>query len=144
MLSYRENKVLNFSADQLFEMVSDVRSYPDFLPWCVGSRVQTKTKTHMVADLVIGFSVFRERFTSNISMDPENHTVDTKLVKGPFKNLSNHWKFKQLETGGTQVDFAVEFEFKSRILQRAIEPMFAQAQKRMVSAFEKRAHDLYG
>ena len=144
MLSYRETKVLNFSADQLFEMVSDVRLYPDFLPWCVGSRVQTKTKTQMVADLVIGFSVFRERFTSQISMDPEIHKIDTKLIKGPFKNLSNHWKFTELETGGTEVEFAVEFEFKSRILQRAIEPMFAQAQKRMVTAFEKRAHELYG
>jgi len=144
MLSYSENKVLNFTAQQLYDMVADVGSYDKFLPWCVGARVQSRSETNMVADLIIGFSVFRERFTSNIDLEPSQHKIDTRLVKGPFKNLSNHWKFTDLDRGGAQVEFAVEFEFKSRILQKALEPMFAQAQKKMVSAFEKRAQELYG
>ena len=91
----------------------------------------------IVADLIIGFSMFRERFTSRVTLDPP-HRIDVAYTEGPFKYLNNHWIFERVP-GGCRIDFFVDFEFKSRILQRVIEMLFHEAVRRMVAAFEDRA-----
>ena len=98
----------------------------------------------MVADLIIGFKGLRENFTSNVMLNREAMTIDVSYQDGPFKFLKNNWKFKKLDAGQCSLDFYVEFEFKSRILQKMIEMLFSEAVRRMVTAFEQRAAQVYG
>ena len=96
------------------------------------------------ADLVISFKVFRERFGSRVTLRPEAREIEVEYLDGPFKYLRNHWKFVPLGPDSCEVDFFVDFEFKSVILQKLIGLVFTEAMHRVVRAFEKRAEDLYG
>lgn len=142
MPTHAERKVVPYTPEQLFDLVADVGSYPQFLPWCVGSRVRSRTATHLVSDLTIGFGPFRETFTSRVTLDRAKR-VTVKYENGPFRYLNNQWDFLPHQ-GGTEVAFFVEFEFRSRILQAAIGVVFNEAVRRMVNAFRKRARDVYG
>ena len=139
-----EKKVLPHRPEQMFDLVADVGRYPEFLPWCVGARIRSRTDTLLVADLIIGFKGIRESFTSRIALDREAMTIDVTYQDGPFKYLNNNWKFVNTEAGQCALDFYVDFEFKSRILQKMIEMLFSEAVRRMVNAFEQRAAQLYG
>jgi coenzyme Q-binding protein COQ10 len=142
MPTHAERQIVPYTPEQLFDLVADVGSYPQFLPWCVGARVRSRTATHLVSDLTIGFGPFRESFTSRVTLDrPKRVTV--KYENGPFRYLNNQWDFAPHATG-TEVAFFVEFEFRSRILRAAIGVVFNEAVRRMVNAFRKRARDVYG
>ena len=142
MPTHAEERVLPYTPEQLFDLVADIERYPEFLPWCVGARIKERRPDLVVADLIIGFRMFRERFTSRVSLCPPGR-IDVTYAEGPFRYLNNHWTFAPV-AGGCQVGFFVDFEFKSRLLQRLIEVLFSEAVRRMVGAFEKRARDLYG
>lgn len=143
MPSHSEQKLLPHSPEQMFDLVADVGRYPEFLPWCVATRIKSNDGHVMIADMVIGFKVFREQFTSRVMLDRPNR-VDVEYQNGPFKYLENHWVFSAGANGGCAVDFHVDFEFRSRILEKAIGRVFTEAVHRMVSAFETRAKILYG
>ena len=142
MPTHAEHRVLPYSAEQLFDLVADIERYPEFLPWCIGARIKEKQPDLIVADLIIGFKVFRERFTSRVVLDPPRK-IDVTYAEGPFRYLDNHWTFTPVPKG-CRIDFFVDFEFKSRLMQKVIEVLFSEAVRRMVGAFEKRARDLYG
>jgi coenzyme Q-binding protein COQ10 len=142
MPTHAEERVLPYTPEQLFALVADVERYPEFLPWCVGARIKERRPDLIVADLIIGFRMFRERFTSRVTLDRPGR-IDVAYADGPFRYLNNHWTFAPA-AGGCRVGFFVDFEFKSRLLQRMIEILFGEAVRRMVGAFEKRARDLYG
>lgn len=142
MPTHAEERVLPYTPEQLFALVADIERYPEFLPWCVGARIKKRQTDLIVADLIIGFRMFRERFTSRVSLDPSRR-IDVAYTEGPFRYLNNHWTFTAVPDG-CRVGFFVDFEFKSRLLQRLIEVLFSEAVRRMVGAFEKRARDLYG
>lgn len=146
MPTHAEQRVLPYTPEQLFELVADVDRYPDFLPWCLAARVRKREERRIVADLVIGFRMVRERFTSRVDLfpdDPEGRRIHVEYVEGPFRYLNNTWKFLE-HTDGCMIDFYVDFEFRSRFLQKMIQPLFNEAVRRMVAAFESRARDLYG
>ncbi|WP_193180567.1 type II toxin-antitoxin system RatA family toxin [Nisaea sediminum] len=143
MPTHAEKRAVPFSPQQLFDLVADVQRYPEFLPWCVGARIRKREGNLVVADLIIGYKMIRERFTSRVTLSPEKNRIDVEYADGPFKYLNNHWVFEPHE-GGCMIDFYVDFEFKSRVLQKIIEVFFNEAVRRMVTAFESRAHDLYG
>jgi coenzyme Q-binding protein COQ10 len=142
MPTHAEQRVLPYTPEQLFSLVADIERYPEFLPWCVAARIRERRPDLIVADLVIGFRMFRERFTSRVALDPPRR-IDVTYAEGPFRYLTNHWQFEPVP-GGCRVDFFVDFEFKSRLLQRVIEMLFSEAVRRMVAAFEARAQQLYG
>ena len=145
MPTHAEKRVLSCSPRQLYDLVADIERYPEFLPWCIAARVRKhETDSKLItADMVIGFKVFRERFTSRARLDPDGRRIDVAYEQGPFKYLNNHWVFEDHPRGCT-IDFYVDFAFRSRILQKLIEPLFSEAVRRMVSAFETRARALYG
>ena len=143
MTTHSEQKFVPFTPDQLFEMVSDVQSYPKFLPWCVGARIRSADDELIVADLMIGYKLLRERFTSRVTLDRAKWKIETEFTDGPFKFLRNQWEFK-LCPEGCQIVFLVEFEFRSTVLQKLVSVLFNEVVLRMVSAFEKRAYFLYG
>ena len=142
MPRYTEQRVLPYTPEQLYALVADVEHYPEFLPWCVAARIRERRADFISADLVIGFKMFRERFTSNVKLSPPDR-IEVTYAEGPFRYLENHWLFESVP-GGCCIDFFVDFEFKSRLLQKAIELLFGEAVRRMVAAFEGRAHQLYG
>ncbi len=142
MPTHAEQRLLPYTPEQLFALVADIERYPEFLPWCVGARIRERRPNEIVADLIIGFRMFRERFTSRVTLDPPRR-IDVAYTEGPFRYLNNHWIFEPAP-GGCRVDFFVDFEFKSRVLQKVIEVLFGEAVRRMVAAFERRAEQLYG
>ncbi len=123
-------------------MVADVERYPEFLPWCEGARIKRRQEKRLIADLIIGFKLIRERFTSKVDLNPEDLRIDVEYVDGPFRYLKNHWIFVPHDEG-CMIDFHVDFEFRSRLLQTIMEPLFHEAVRRMVGAFEERARSLY-
>ena len=143
MLKHAERRVLPFTPEQMYDLVAAVDKYPEFLPWCMGARIRKRQPGLLVADLLIGFKVFRERFTSRVTLDQDNLEITVDYLDGPMKHLINEWQFLPHEQG-CEVNFFVEFEFRSIVLQKAIGALFTEAVKRMVAAFEARAYDLYG
>ncbi|MCB4821453.1 type II toxin-antitoxin system RatA family toxin [Roseicella aerolata] len=142
MPTHAEKRILRYTPEQLFDMVADVRRYPEFLPWCVGARVLSRKEDELVADLTIGFKMFRETFRSQVTLERPHH-VHVRYLNGPFRYLNNHWRFNP-HALGTEVDFFVDFEFRSRLLQAVIGTVFNEAVRLMVRAFERRAMQLYG
>ncbi len=133
----------------MYDLVADVASYPKFLPWCAAARIRSRTEQDqgasevMLADLVISFKVFRERFGSRVVLYPNDQKIETAYIDGPFKYMESTWSFKDVE-GGVEVTFFVDFEFKNAILQGIIGVVFNEAMQRIVRAFERRADALYG
>ena len=148
MPTHAEKKVLPYSAQQMYDLVADVASYPKFLPWCAAARIRSRRPQDaceiMDADLVISFKVFRERFGSRVTLWPADMRIDTEYLDGPFRHMRSNWTFRDLEAGGCEVDFFVDFEFKNKLLQSVIGVVFNEAMQRIVKAFENRAADLYG
>jgi coenzyme Q-binding protein COQ10 len=141
MPTHAEKRVLPYTDEQLFDMVADVRRYPEFLPWCVGARIVSRSEGELIADLTIGFKMFRETFRSQVTLERPHH-VHVRYLTGPFRYLNNHWRFRPV-ANGTEVDFFVDFEFKSRLLQAVIGTVFNEAVRLMVRSFERRAANLY-
>ena len=143
MTQHAENRVLQHTPAHLYALVADVAKYPEFLPWCLAARIRDRSDDKLVADLIIGFQMFKERFTSHVRLDEAAMEIHVEYAEGPFKYLKNTWRFLE-HPEGCEIDFYVDFEFNSRILQTVIESLFTEAVKRMVGAFEARADVLYG
>ena len=142
MPSHHETRHLPYSAEQMFDLVADVKRYPEFLPWVSAMRVRSDAPTETLADMIVGFKGLRETFTSRVGKQrPECITVD--YIEGPLKFLRNDWRFLP-EPDGCAVDFSVEFAFKNRVFEMLAGQVFHAALRRMTSAFEARAAQLYG
>ncbi len=143
MPTHAEKRILPYTPKQLYDMVADIECYPEFLPWCLATRVRKHEGNEILSDMVIGFKMFRERFTTRVTLNPEQNRIDVAYAEGPFKYLNNHWVFVD-RPEGCEIDFYVDFEFRSRLLQKAVGVLFGEAVRRMVGAFETRARTLYG
>lgn len=143
MPTHRETRVLPYTPEQVFDLVGDVEKYPEFLPWCVACRIKTReTPERFTADMAIGFKMVREKFTSRVTLERPT-TIKVEYLDGPFKYLVNTWSFKPHAQGSTELEFYLEFEFRSKLLQSIIGVLFEEAVRRMVAAFEARAKQLY-
>ena len=147
MPTHSETRTLPYTAQQMYDLVADVKAYPKFLPWCAASRVRSVTPqgdhSVMLADLVISFKVFRERFGSRAELHPGEKRIELDYLDGPFKYMKSQWRFADVD-GGCEVSFFVDFEFRNAVLQKLIGVVFNEAMHRIVAAFEKRAEELYG
>lgn len=143
---HAERRVVAYAPLQLFDLVADVRRYPEFLPWCQAARVRSRNGQTEIAELAIGFGPFHERFVSRVELAPDRAggpRIDTTGIEGPFRRLVSRWTFHP-HAGGTEIEFELEFEFRSLLLQQTVRLLFAEAVRRMVAAFEARAAQLYG
>ena len=143
MPTHAEKRALPYTKEQLFDLVADIERYPEFLPWCLAARIRKREGDTITADLLIGFKMVRERFTSKVVLKRPD-IIDVSYAEGPFKYLNNHWRFLPMPDGRTCIDFYVDFEFRSALLQKLIGLLFNEAVRRMVAAFETRAKQLYG
>ena len=142
MPKHSETRALPYTPEQMFDLVADVRRYPEFLPWVSAMRVRKETPEEALADMIVGFKGLRETFTSKVEkVRPERVRVD--YVDGPLKYLHNDWRFRPDGKGGCLVDFSVDFAFKNRMFEMLAGQVFGLALRRMIGAFEERAAILY-
>ncbi len=138
-----QQRRLAWSAEEMFDLVADVKRYPEFLPWVVATRIKSDSETEMVADMMVGFSALREKFTSRVIKERPNR-IAVEYLDGPLKRLSNTWEFRADEGGGCVIDFNVDFTFRSAILEALAGQYLDRAFRKMVAAFETRAEKVYG
>lgn len=143
MPQHKEMRRLPWSPEQMFDLVADIRRYPEFLPWVAAVRIRSADDREVVADMSVGFRALRETFTSRVRLDRPQR-IDVDYVSGPLKHLRNDWRFDPAEDGSTLLCFSVDFEFRSRLFEKLAGAVFHEAFKRMVAAFEARARTLYG
>jgi coenzyme Q-binding protein COQ10 len=127
----------------MFDLVSDIESYPEFLPWVTAARTLRKDGDVALYELAVGFKMVRERFTSRVRARRPD-VIEVEYIRGPLRHLKNRWEFVAIESGGCEIDFFIEFEFKSVLMQKLIGTLFHDAVTRMVRAFEVRARQIYG
>ncbi|MDX2073763.1 MAG: type II toxin-antitoxin system RatA family toxin [Alphaproteobacteria bacterium] len=142
MSSHHETQILPYTPQQLFELVADVACYPEFLPWCSAARVTERTGDRFLGELVIHYKGMSESYTSRVTLTPYT-AIDVAMVKGPFEYLTNNWRFTA-EGGGTRIDFALDFKFRSKLLEKLMGGFFTRATEKMMGAFKERAETLYG
>lgn len=143
MPGIRETRVLPYTCEQMFDLVADVARYPEFLPWVIATRVRSDGETEMVADMLVGFKAIREKFTSRVEKQRPFH-LEVFYLDGPLKDLDNDWRFAPTAEGGCEIEFGVEFTFRSAVFEALAGAYFDRAFRKMVSAFETRADALYG
>src|SRR3569832_2804103 len=143
MPRHTETRNLPYTPEQLFDLVADVGRYQEFLPWVAATRIRANSETMMVADLVGGVGALKETFASRVEKERPTR-IHVEYIEGPLKYLHNGWKFRPDSKGGCDIDFCVDFAFRSRIFESLAGQMFDRALRRMIQAFEDRAHELYG
>ncbi|MFN7113271.1 MAG: type II toxin-antitoxin system RatA family toxin [Alphaproteobacteria bacterium] len=143
MPSHQEKRILPYSAEQLFDLVMDIEKYPEFLPWCIGARINTRDKNEVKADVIVGYKMFRERFSSRVHFIRPN-AIEVEYLKGPMRHLQNKWVFTNMRAGQCEVDFYVDFSLESKLFEKLVDQFFHKALVKMINAFETRAIQLYG
>jgi coenzyme Q-binding protein COQ10 len=138
MISHREARFVPYPAELMYAVVSDVEKYPQFLPWVQALRILSRREDGLTAEMAVGYGALRERYTSEVKLDPVLRRIDVTQAKGPFKTLENHWQFTPRDAG-CEVTFSILFEFKSRLLHSVAGAKFEKAMLKMTDAFEARA-----
>ena len=147
-LNHIERKQLPFTPEHMFHLVAAVDKYKAFAPWCVASRINKwESDRVFYADLVVGYKMFRETFSSKVFLEPAEGDTPARIyieyMDGPLQALQNEWRFTRAEDGSCIIDFAVTFSFKNKMFQGLVDMFFNEVVSRMISAFEARAHELY-
>ncbi len=143
MPHHHERRSLPHSAAQMYDLVADVKRYPEFLPWVTAIRVRQDGETEMLADMIVGFKSLRETFSSRVVKIPKSSII-VDYLDGPMKHLHNSWKFEDVAGGGSTVDFTVDFSFRNRVFEALAGQFFDSALRKMTGAFIERADELYG
>lgn len=138
-----------YSPAQLFALVGDVERYPEFVPGIASLRTWNARSLApgvevLDAEAGVGFGPFRERFATRVRRDGPAGRIEVDLLSGPFRRLKNTWTFTAGKDGGTDVTFDIDFELKSRLLERLLAANFPSAVGRVMAAFDARAAELYG
>lgn len=141
MPHHHQKRLLPYTPKQMYDLVADVGKYQEFLPWCVGTRINWRKQDSFNADVLIGYKAIRETFTSTVTLTP-NEAISVHYERGPFSKLQNYWTFAQ-HPQGCEVEFFIDFEFRTSLLNSIIQSFFEEAVKRMIDAFEKRAKAIY-
>ena len=148
MPKFETSRKVAHSPEQMFALVADVEKYPEFLPLCealtVKSRKERDGKVLLVANMTVGYKAIRETFTTQVLLKETELAIDVQYIDGPFRYLENRWRFLPSGEGGCEVDFFIDYEFKSRMLGMLMGAMFERAFAMFTDAFEKRAKTIYG
>lgn len=143
MKRIERSALVEFSAEQMYALVERIEDYPGFLPWCLSSSVTERSGERTVATLEVGFRGVRQSFSTE-NTNQRGRSMDMRLLQGPFKTFSAHWSFVGLGESGARIAFTLSYEFSSRLLARALEPVFDHIADTMVDAFIRRAQNVYG
>jgi len=148
MPTYTTKRRVAFTPRQMFDLVADVEQYPQFLPLCEGLSIRERTaqgrETIIVATMAIGYKAIRERFTTRVTLKPDDNVILVEYLDGPFRHLENRWAFLPVADGTCEVDFYITYEFRSRMLGALMGALFDKAFRKFAEAFETRARKIYG
>jgi len=148
MPSFSTKRRVRHGAAQMFDLVADVEKYPQFVPLCSALRIRSRAGAGepeiLVADMTVAYKVVRETFTSRVTLDRPGLKILVEYLDGPFRRMDNRWTFRSMGEGACEVEFFIDYEFKSRVLAMLMGTMFDVAFRRFADAFEKRADAIYG
>jgi coenzyme Q-binding protein COQ10 len=148
MPEFRTIRRVAHSAEEMFQLVADVERYPEFVPFCerltVRGRKKEAGREVLVVDMTVGYKLVRETFTSKVTLDREAREIRADYLDGPFRSMENVWTFRPFQNGGSEISFAIAYEFRSRTLAMLMGAVFDRAFRRFAQAFEARANVVYG
>lgn len=149
MPHFSTKRRVRHSAADMFELVADVESYPKFVPLCRDLKVRQRSRAGddievIVADMTVSFKLVRETFRSRVTLDRPKSQILVEYLQGPFSHMQNRWAFKSTDGGACEIEFFIDYEFKSRTLGMLMGAMFDAAFRRFAAAFEARADQVYG
>jgi coenzyme Q-binding protein COQ10 len=149
MPRFSTTRHVRHSASDMFDLVADVKSYPEFVPLCADMRVRERRENEdgtvvMVAAMTVAYKLIRQTFTSRATLDRDNLKILVEYLDGPFKRMQNRWTFKPTGEGSCEVGFFIDYEFASRTFGMLMGAMFDTVFRRMAAAFEARADHVYG
>jgi coenzyme Q-binding protein COQ10 len=147
--SFSTRRRVGHDATQMFDLVADIEKYPQFVPLCQSLRVKSRTARDegvevLVADMTVAYKLVRETFTSRVTLDKPNLTILVEYLSGPFSKMENRWMFRPSGEDACDIEFFIDYEFRSRVLAMLMGAMFDAAFRRFATAFEKRADEVYG
>jgi coenzyme Q-binding protein COQ10 len=137
---FQDKKILPYGEEGLYSIVGDVKSYPTFLPGCMAAEILEEKEGSLRARLTIGYGIFKETYTSQVIFTP--HHIEVLYEQGPFQHLKNYWHFTPLSETETEVEFFIDFAFRSFFLQKAMSSVFQEGVSHLMEAFERRAQDI--
>ncbi len=140
---HSEKRVVPYTPKQMYDLVADVKLYPDFLPWVASVQIFNEAENAFEAELVVGASLMNQSYTSKVTLQPELNRIDVMNIKGPFRYLNNYWVFHE-RGSGSEIEFFLDFELDNSLLKPILQPFLNQAVAVMVGAFQQRAEQLYG
>lgn len=148
MPQFKTKRRVPFTPGEMYAVAADVEKYPDFLPLCTGLTVLSRTPRDgagedLTATMSVGYKAIKETFTTRVVLMPDTNSIDVFYLDGPFKRLENRWRFLEAE-GGSDIDFFIDYQFKSPMLGMLVGGMFDQAFRKFAEAFELRARKIYG
>ncbi len=149
MPHFSTKRRVRHAAADMFDLVADVEKYPEFVPLCAGMRVKSRTDKGegvgvLVAEMTAAYKLVRQTFTSRVTLDRPNLKILVEYLDGPFSRMQNRWTFAPTGEGACEVEFFIDYEFKSRTLAMLMGAMFDTAFRRFSAAFEARADQVYG
>ena len=149
MPRFSSKRRVRHTAPQMFDLVADVERYPEFVPLCQSLKVRQRTPKEdgteiVVADMTVSFKLMRETFSSRVTLDRPKLQILVEYLQGPFGHMQNRWTFRPLENQACEVEFFIDYEFRSRTLGMMMGGMFDLAFRRFAAAFEARADEVYG
>jgi len=144
MSHIKRSALVYYSPAEMYQLVNDISSYPEFLPWCRSAEVKSESETEMIASVEIAKGVLDKTFTTHNKLQ-KDFRIELELVDGPFKKLEGYWQFDKLKTeNACRVNLELDFEFDNAMMSLAAKPIFTQIANSLVDAFCKRAVDVYG
>jgi coenzyme Q-binding protein COQ10 len=148
MPEFSTERRVHHSAEEMFDLVADVETYPQFVPLCRRLNVRGRTgdgdREILIADMTIAYKVIHETFTTRVTLDRKALTIRAEYLDGPFHHLDNRWRFEPVGEGETLIHFAIEYAFRSRALAVLMGAVFDRAFRKFAEAFEARADEVYG
>ena len=143
MTVIHKSALVPYSAEQMYDLINDVESYPKFLPWCAEVQLLSKNKESLMATIVVSKGALKQAFTTLNAMEEGQH-IEMNLVEGPFKYFKGLWRFDSLEAKGCEVSFHLNFEFARGLIGLAFGRTFSQLANSLVDAFCQQAQERYG
>jgi coenzyme Q-binding protein COQ10 len=149
MPQFRTRRLVRHAASNMFDLVADVERYPEFVPLCADMRVRSRTDkgdgiSVIVAVMTVAYKVIHQSFTSRATLDRNNLSILVEYLDGPFSRMQNRWAFHPKTEGSCEVEFFIDYEFRSRTFAMLAGAVFDTVFRRMAAAFEKRADEVYG
>lgn len=139
----KKSAVVPYNAEQMYDLVNDIDSYPEFLPWCSEARVFERSETRLKASISMASGSIKQSFSTVNTMQP-GRRIDVHLLRGPFKYLDGHWLFEPLEDGGCRISLEMHFEFRNKLLKLTLNKLFNRIVDSLVGSFSERARRVYG